>query len=117
MRNKYRVDVTETLKVPCGMNTVKYIGNSRNQAIKVYERTEPGHKNVLLSYWSEVVKNFVCFKIKGNSFMKAFALYWQDAQEQEHCQLLMAESGEEADLAAEKFTEYEGNGIYRVQEL
>jgi len=49
--------------------------------------------------------------------VKAFALYWQDAQEQEHCQLLMAESGEEADLAAEKFTEYEGNGIYRVQEL
>jgi ATP-dependent protease HslVU (ClpYQ) peptidase subunit len=34
----------------------------------VYERTEPGHKNVLLSYWSEVVKNFVCFKL-GTSNM------------------------------------------------
>lgn len=40
--NTYRVDRTNILIVPCGMNSICYIGDSWEEARKVYNYLDPG---------------------------------------------------------------------------
>jgi len=61
MRNKYRVDVTDTLVVPCGMSTIRYLGMDIDRARKVFDDTQG---NVLLSMWNEDTRDFVVFGVK-----------------------------------------------------
>lgn len=58
---EYRVDRAEGRRVPCGMNSIRYIGNSLREAEKVFAATEPGKDmwdkdnasyGVILSRWS-----------------------------------------------------------------
>lgn len=59
--NTYRVDKTDEHRVPCGMNSIRYIGDSMKLALKTYAATQPGtdkwnqpqpHTFVILSKWN-----------------------------------------------------------------
>jgi hypothetical protein len=59
--NTYRVDKTDERRVPCGMNSIRYIGDSLSKALKSYATTQPGtdewnqpqpHTFVMLSKWN-----------------------------------------------------------------
>lgn len=59
--NNYRVDKTDEYRVPCGMNSIRYIGDSETKARKVYAQTQPGADEwnrpqpqtfVILSKWN-----------------------------------------------------------------
>ena len=58
--NKFRVDRANKLSVPCGMTSIKYIGDSLMEAGKVYNSTYLGYDawgkpnaeyGVILSEW------------------------------------------------------------------
>ena len=60
--NNYRVDRAMSATVPCGMNSILYIGDSWREARRVYAATAPGKDawgqpndayGVLLSVWSD----------------------------------------------------------------
>jgi hypothetical protein len=40
--NTYRVDRVNSRRVPCGMNSIRYIGDNANTAHKVFDQLEPG---------------------------------------------------------------------------
>lgn len=55
-----RVDLVDSRRVPCGMNSIVYLGNDINKAVKSYNETPTGvdqwHKpnkgwGVILSIW------------------------------------------------------------------
>lgn len=57
----YRVDVNKSQTVPCGMNSIRYMGKSKAEALKVYNQTLIGFNSwhgvdssygVVLSSWS-----------------------------------------------------------------
>ncbi len=59
--NEYRVDRANSLQVPCGANSIVYIGDSFEDARYVYNQTDPGKDawnqpnatyGVLLSVWN-----------------------------------------------------------------
>ena len=59
--NNYRVDKTDERRVPCGMNSIRYIGDSETKARKVYAQTPAGTDEwnrpqpqtfVILSKWN-----------------------------------------------------------------
>jgi hypothetical protein len=59
--NTYRVDKTDERRVPCGMNSIRYIGDSLKRARVAYNATQPGtdewnqpkpHTFVILSKWN-----------------------------------------------------------------
>ena len=61
MSAQYRVDVANQPITPCGMNSLKYLGGSFNQARKVYMETKTGFSawgtenagyGVILSVWN-----------------------------------------------------------------
>ena len=61
MLNKYRVDVSDSNIVPCGMNSIRYIGNNLKEANRVYNATKVGFTawnkpnpdyGVILSEWN-----------------------------------------------------------------
>lgn len=39
---RYRVDVANTLQVPCGMNSIRFLGDDLRDARWVFERWLPG---------------------------------------------------------------------------
>lgn len=72
--NKYRVDRANSLCVPCGMNSICYIGDSWDEARKVYTYLDTGKDawnqpnpayGVVLSVWNEVKNDYVIKCSKG----------------------------------------------------
>ena len=58
---KFRVDRADSTRVPCGMNSILYLGDSWSEARRVYAHTEPGRDmwnqpneryGVILSVWA-----------------------------------------------------------------
>ena len=73
---KYRVDVTTSRYVPCGMNSIKYLGDDRQDALAVFSETEVGKDvwckpnaayGVILSVWNQNKQNYVIKCEKGLS--------------------------------------------------
>lgn len=74
--NTVRVDVANTRRTPCGMNSIKYIGNSFEEARRVYNATDPGSDawgqpnqtyGVILSVWHPERHEYVIKCVKGLS--------------------------------------------------
>jgi hypothetical protein len=72
--NKYRVDRADSLRTPAGMNSILYIGESFEEARKVYTYHEPGKDawnqpnrayGVLLSVWSANLNDYIVKCSKG----------------------------------------------------
>lgn len=69
-RNRFRVDITSnTGTVPAGMNTIKYIGNSRPHAERAYHSicTLQPDKPVLLSEWNEASSAYIALESRSVS--------------------------------------------------
>jgi len=72
--NKYRVDRAMSLTVPCGMNSICYIGDSLDDAVTVFNYLDP-HKDkwnqpnraygLLLSVWSDDSNDYIVKRSKG----------------------------------------------------
>lgn len=75
MTNKYRVDRNDSYdNVPCGMNSILYIGDSLPQAVKAYNAVNPGIDawnvpnpayGVTLSKWNDVKNDYSVIMKKG----------------------------------------------------
>lgn len=72
--NTYRVDRADSLRVPCGMNSIRYIGDSWAQARAVFAQLDPGRDawnqpntayGLLLSEWSDRAQDYVVKASKG----------------------------------------------------
>ena len=72
--NKYRVDRVNSKIVPCGMNSILYIGDSFKQALAVYNRSDIGLDwwnkpnityGVILSIWDDANREYVIKCSKG----------------------------------------------------
>lgn len=72
--NTYRVDRAMSLRVPCGMNSVCYIGDDPKAAAKVFEYLEPGKDawnqpnpayGLILSVWSDNLRDYIVKRSKG----------------------------------------------------
>ena len=71
-KSKYRVDVSQTSIVPCGMNALRYLGSSFTEAKKAFANTETGKNawgednctyGVILSVWDG--KDYITKMQKG----------------------------------------------------
>lgn len=76
MANKYRVDRVSSRRVPCGVNSIEYIGNDWNKAREVFHHTEVGidewgapseRYGVILSVWNDEKRDYVIKCEKGLS--------------------------------------------------
>lgn len=75
MKNTYRVDRHDnTTLVPCGMNSIRYVGNSLKEAIKTFDSLKPGKDSwekenksygVIISKWSQEKNDYIIFNNKG----------------------------------------------------
>ena len=75
MGTKYRVDASQSPEiVPCGMNSLKYLGNDWRAACNIFDATRTGLDawsrpnetyGVILSVWSETKRDYVVKKSKG----------------------------------------------------
>lgn len=72
--NKYRVDVSTSLRVPCGMNSIRYIGRCWKTANKVFESTRIGMDawgkdnpsyGVVLTVWDSVKREYIPKRVKN----------------------------------------------------
>jgi len=72
--NKYRVDRADSLRTPCGMNSILYIGDSSDDAVQVYNHVDPGKDcwnqpnrayGVILSVWSDGARDYIVKRSKG----------------------------------------------------
>lgn len=73
--NHYRVDLaTKSLSPPCGMNSIRYIGNDYSTAVFVYLCTAVGKNawdepdpayGVMLSIWDSTRRDYVAKFWKG----------------------------------------------------
>ena len=70
--NTWRVDRTER-QTPCGVNSIRYLGDSEKAARKTYNETTPGldawnqpdpQCGVLLSKWNSRMCNYVLVEFK-----------------------------------------------------
>jgi len=73
MSTEFRVDRTDTKSVPCGMNSIVYLGNNLNEARYVFAQTEMGRGpwnderptyGVVLSQWSYSEGDYVILDSK-----------------------------------------------------
>ena len=72
--NKFRVDVNNQKRVPCGMNSIHYIGDNEKQAHRIFEETMVGVDSwgksnimygVIFSVWNESKGEYVIKRVKG----------------------------------------------------
>ena len=72
--NTYRVDRSDSLNVPCGMNSILYIGDNRNKAISIFKRAligldtwcgENHGYGVLFSKWDDKKNDYIVLEGKG----------------------------------------------------
>lgn len=75
----YRVDRVDSKHVPCGMNSILYIGNNFNKAIKIFNEAKTGFNQynekdesygVVISKWQglngmRLTGEYVIFNSKG----------------------------------------------------
>lgn len=73
-KNNFRVDRVDTLRVPCGMNSIAYIGSSFTEAKKIYSELDVGLDawnqpdsayGVILSVWDWGDREYVIKCSKG----------------------------------------------------
>ena len=71
---KYRVDVASSRSVPCGMNSIKYLGNDWQDARATFAETEAGEDGwnqpnalygVILSVWDDNKQQYIIKCEKG----------------------------------------------------
>ena len=74
MKNIYRVDRNDELRVPCGMMSILFMGNSLQAARNSFARHAPGFDfwgkpnaayGVILSRWNESARDYVVIESKG----------------------------------------------------
>lgn len=74
MANSYRVDRANSRRVPCGMNSILYIGDNWEKARKVYAAAEIGRDSwnnenitygVILSVWDSSKNDYIVKCEKG----------------------------------------------------
>lgn len=74
MANKYRVDVVNSRIVPCGMNSIRYIGDNFTQAKQTFDNLPTGRDawnqenatyGVILSVWNESNQTYIVKCEKG----------------------------------------------------
>ena len=74
MANKYRVDVANSRIVPCGMNSIRYIGDNYTQAKQTFDALPIGRDawnqenvtyGVILSVWDESKHDYIVKCEKG----------------------------------------------------
>lgn len=72
--NKYRVDVADAPRVPCGMCSIRYVGDDHAEAKRTFNKTEAGYDTwgnanpaygVVLSKWSDTAQDYVILSRKG----------------------------------------------------
>jgi hypothetical protein len=73
--NTYRVDINDKFdNVPCGMNSIRYIGDEITKALKVFNVLETGNDawnkkdssyGVIISKWDKTKNDYVVLKHKG----------------------------------------------------
>jgi hypothetical protein len=73
--NTYRVDLNDKVnKVPCGMNSIRYVGDNIAAANKVFNTLKSGYDawnkkdpsyGVTISKWDKEKRNYVVFNHKG----------------------------------------------------
>lgn len=72
--NTWRVDRADSRVVPCGMNSIQYIGDSERKAIEWYNNCSTGldpwsmrndSYGVLLSKWDAAKNDYVVVRAKG----------------------------------------------------
>lgn len=70
----YRVDRVDALRVPCGMNSIVYLGKSPDEAKRAFAAAEPGltpwgkandSYGVVLSRYDERAQDYVILDSKG----------------------------------------------------
>jgi hypothetical protein len=72
--NSYRVDRAMSTTVPCGMNSILYIGDSWDTARDVFHKASPGYDawnkpngayGVILSAWDTARRDYIARAWKG----------------------------------------------------
>jgi hypothetical protein len=72
--NTYRVDRADSLQSPCGMNSLLYIGDNIDEAVKVYTYHDPGKDSwnvpnsaygIILSVWNAGANEYRVKRSKG----------------------------------------------------
>lgn len=70
--NTYRVDRVNSRRVPCGMNSIRYIGDNAKETHEVFSRLKPGFDvwdrlnctyGVIFSVWNG--NEYVIKRVKG----------------------------------------------------
>jgi len=57
--NKYRVDAVEANRVPCGMNTIIYLGDNKRSAQGVFIDRASSDRPAILSEWRTNLADYV----------------------------------------------------------
>ena len=79
MKNTYRVDRVDSLRVPCGMTSILYYGTSKSLAQKAFSKAQTGldtwgKKNdeygVVLSQWNKEDNDYNILLSKGLGYLQ-----------------------------------------------
>ena len=74
MGTKYRVDRVDSMRVPCGMNSIRYVGDSWEMARRTFNLIDTGKDawgqdnpayGVVLSVWDNDERDYVIKCVKG----------------------------------------------------
>jgi hypothetical protein len=65
MSTKYRVDRVDTLRCPCGMTSIIYLGDSKRDATQVLLDAELKSKGVALFEWDNERRNYIAISWRG----------------------------------------------------
>lgn len=80
--NTYRVDVSNDPRVPCGMCSIRYVGDNYEEAKRTFNKTEAGYDKwsnpnpaygVLMSKWDNTKQEYVVLSRKGATASGVFA--------------------------------------------
>jgi hypothetical protein len=72
--SEYRVDRVDELRVPCGMNSIVYVGRSYSKALRIFNQTDTGidpwgrpdaSYGLALSQYDPHKRDYVITKTKG----------------------------------------------------
>lgn len=109
--NNYRVDVVNEDRVPVGMNSIRYVGDSFNAARKAFHETEPGYNEwgvaddtyfVVLSKWDSVIGGY---RVMNRRYVEA--VHYRETQAEKRARLHTSGDFEEGALC--------GNGSYHAK--
>jgi hypothetical protein len=72
--NKYRVDRSDGSRIPCGMNSLIYLGNNYRDALRAFKAAATGldywnqprpEYGVILSQWNDAKLDYAIIAAKG----------------------------------------------------